>query len=175
MVLRAKICILGEQGVGKTSLILKYVKDFFPIEYKASLGADFLQKLISSDEVPELNNQEMELIIWDIAGQKSYELNKMTDYYLQGSHGFILVYDRTNKKSLKDLESWHKKITKICGKIPFVMVGNKSDLTDKIEINESSLRSYNRKWKAPSFFSSAKTGDNVEKMFHELVKQIYMS
>lgn len=172
MVLRAKICILGEQGVGKTSLILKYVKDYFPIEYKASLGADFLQKTITSDEVPELEGKNMELIIWDIAGQKSYELNKMTDYYLQGSNGFILVYDRTNKKSLKDLDSWYKKISKICGDIPFIIVGNKSDLADQIEATEKDLRSYQRKWKAPSFYSSAKTGKNVDKIFHQLVRLI---
>ena len=169
MVLRAKITILGEPEVGKTSLILKFVKNKFPTGYKPTLGADFLLKNITSKEIPELGDKVVELIIWDIGGQSSYEMDKMTDYYLQGSNAFIMIYDKTNKVSLKELDKWYKKIIKVCGKIPFLVVGNKMDLTN-IEIDESTLKPYKRKWKTKFVETSAKTGESVSDIFVEITR-----
>jgi Ras-related protein Rab-2A len=172
MTLRAKIVILGDPNIGKTSLVLKYVKERFPTEYKPTLGADFLQKSITSEQIPELKNEVFELIIWDIAGQTSYELDRMTDYYLQGSHAYILVYDVTSKKSLKGIEGWNKKMVHITGNIPFIVVGNKKDLTDQIEVTELDLKPYIKRWKTDFLFSSAKTGENVNDIFITLINRL---
>ena len=171
MVIRLKICLLGEPGVGKTSLILRYVNNFFQNEYKATLAADFLQKRISSNEFPELS-QEIDLIIWDLGGQRNYLVDKMTDYYLQGSNGYILVYDLTNISSLKNLEIWNKRIQETCGDIPFIVVGNKSDLTEKIKVDDNNLKPLIKKYKTTFYKTSAKTGENLNKLFFELSKKI---
>lgn len=175
MVIRGKICILGDPGVGKTSLVLKFVKNQFPNEYKPTLGADFLQKIITNESLPELGENILELVIWDIAGQRSYEMDKMTDYYLQGSNGYILVYDVTEKESLKNLEKWNKKISQINGKIPFIVVGNKIDLVEEIIVQDSDLKSLIKRWKVPFFNSSAKTGEQVVNIFTEIARLLLVN
>lgn len=157
MVLRGKICVLGDPGLGKKSLVLKFVKNQFSTEYKPILGTNFFQKIITREDLHEFGENTLEFIIWDITCQQSYEMDRMTDCYLQGADGYLLVYDVTKRDTMKTLENWDKKITQLNGKIPFVIVGNKIDLKENI----------------PFFFnSSAKTGENVTDLFIELVLEL---
>lgn len=174
LVIRLKICLLGEMGVGKTSMILKYVNNTFQNEYKATLAADFIQKKMSPNEFSELT-QPVDLIIWDLAGQRNYLVDKMTEYYLQGSNGYILVYDLTSLSSIKNLENWHKRIQENCGDIPFIVVGNKCDLIDQIEVDDNKLKPFLKKYKTNFYKTSARTGENLNKPFLELTKKILES
>ncbi|TFG20939.1 MAG: GTP-binding protein [Promethearchaeota archaeon] len=167
MVLRIKITILGESNVGKTSLVSRYCQNKFPTEYKATLGADFTTKNIV------FNDKKVELVIWDIAGTTSIEIDQMSDYYLQGSNGCLLVFDLTQSKSLKQLSFWHTKAHKICPDIPLFVLGNKSDLVEFIEVSDSDINSLEdaNKWSG-YLRTSALTGENVEKAILSLVELI---
>lgn len=160
MVLRVKITVLGEPSVGKTSLVSKYCKNQFPTEHRATLGADFTTKKV------KLQGTNVEIVLWDIAGTTSFEIERMSDYYLQGSNGFFLVYDLTSKESLNKLTEWYKKAERICGDIPFIILGNKNDLYDFIKEDKESMSDKERiktlGLHAEILDTSAKTGVNVE-------------
>lgn len=164
MVLRIKITILGEPSVGKTSLISRYCQNKFPTEYKATLGADFTTKNIVHE------NSKVELVLWDIAGTTSIEIDQMSDFYLQGSLGCILVFDLTSSKSLKKLSFWCEKARRICKNVPIIVLGNKNDLVEFIEVGESDIESLESANKWSGYLrSSALTGENVEKAILSLV------
>jgi small GTP-binding protein len=99
----------------------------------------------------------------------------MTEYYLQGSNGYILVYDLTSLSSIKNLENWHKRIQENCGDIPFIVVGNKCDLIDQIEVDDNKLKPFLKKYKTNFYKTSARTGENLNKPFLELTKKILES
>ena len=164
MVLRIKITILGEPSVGKTSLISRYCQNKFPTEYKATLGADFTTKNIFHKDT------KIELVLWDIAGTTTIEIDQMSDFYLQGSMGCLLVFDLTTAKSLKKLSFWHEKAHRICKDIPLFVLGNKNDLVEFIEVGKSDIESLENadKW-AGYLRTSALTGENVEKAILSLV------
>ena len=164
MVLRIKITILGESSVGKSSLVSRYCRNKFPTEYKATLGADFTTKNIIHD------GKNVELVLWDIAGATAIEIDQMSDFYLQGSNGCLLVFDLTSSKSLKRLSFWYEKAKRICTDVPIVVLGNKNDLVEFIEVSDYDIEFLEiaRKWSG-YFRSSALTGENVEKAILYLV------
>ena len=167
MVLRVKITILGEPNVGKTSIVSKYCKDQFPSEYRATLGADFTTKTI------KYNGKNFELVLWDIAGTTDFEIERMSDYYLEGSMGYMLVFDLTSLESLEKLNPWYQKAVRVCGDIPFIILGNKIDLEEFVKVEESHIQTIIRdKYQAPFFKTSAKTGENVESAIFSLVESI---
>jgi small GTP-binding protein len=159
-----KITILGEPSVGKTSLVSRYCQNKFPTEYKATLGADFTTKNIVHGD------KKVELVLWDIAGITSIEIDQMSDFYLQGSNGCLLVFDLTSLKSLKRLTFWYEKAKRICKDVPIVVLGNKNDLVEFIEVSDLDIESLEiaRKWSG-YLRSSALTGENVEKAILFLV------
>ena len=164
MVLRVKITVLGEPDVGKTSLVAKYCKNQFPTEYRATLGADFTSKMIRHA------GKNVELILWDIAGTTSFEIEQMSDFYLQGSSAYILVFDLTAKKTLKRLSFWYEKAKRICQDIPFIVIGNKNDLEEFFEVEENDISTFDNLNHWSAFLrTSAKTGENVDKAVMSLL------
>ncbi len=167
MVLRVKITILGDPNVGKTSLISKYCKNEFPTKYRATLGADFTNKSI------KYKGNNFDLVLWDIAGTTTFEIEQMSDFYLQGSNGYLLVFDLTSSKTLKNLSFWYDKAVRVCNDIPFKVVGNKNDLVDFFEIFEKDIEAYIQKNKLTGFVrTSANSGENVEKVILSLLEEI---
>lgn len=153
-----KIVILGDQAVGKTSLLVRYAHKTFSENYSKTIGCDFLVKIIDS----EFGQIVME--IWDLAGDDRFKY--LLPEYLREADAAIFVFDLTNKRSYENLNEWiedfHKENDKDC---PILIIGNKADLNDElITIKDS-------KWEYIT--TSAKTGDNVEKAFEELGKRIY--
>lgn len=118
-----KVILLGDSGVGKTSIILRYIKDQFSANSQSTIGANFVDKELIRD------NTTYKLSIWDTTGQEKYR--SVTKLFIQGANITILVYSIDQKSSLTNLSYWHKTITDICGdKVVFAIVANKYDLFD---------------------------------------------
>ncbi|MFX0173115.1 MAG: Rab family GTPase [Candidatus Hodarchaeota archaeon] len=162
-----KIVLAGDEMVGKTTLINRFITGSFKKEYKATIGVDiFTKRLLVMD-------QEVNLQIWDIAGQTTFR--KFRERFFAGSKGALLVYDLTMPKSLNNLHlSWITDIETITGEIPLVLIGNKVDLDDLIAVTSKDIGSFLGLHPniASHYNTSALTGENVERSFHELVFSI---
>jgi len=165
-----KILLIGDPSVGKTSLIRKFVLDIFDDKYITTLGTKVTNKtLIMAPS--EINQKvELKLMIWDVMGQKEYQLIQESAY--TGSHGAIVVGDLSRKDSLNNLGTWVSDLFNITGVIPIVFVGNKVDLVDLNIIKREEVEHLAMSYEAPFLYTSAKTGENVENTFQILGKML---
>jgi len=158
-----KICILGEAAVGKTSLIYRFIEDKFKEDYKSTLGVNLLTKEFELENYGVVGFQ-----IWDLGGQDSFKrLRKM---YLEGSRGALIVFDVTKRESFEKIDGWVQIFKEIRGDAPIFLIGNKIDLKDKIKVEEKEAQDF-AKGEMGLILTSAKTGENVDKAFHELAKK----
>ncbi|MCO5557111.1 hypothetical protein L7F22_010667 [Adiantum nelumboides] len=123
-----KVIIVGNGGVGKTSLIRQFCKSHFLDDYKKTIGVDFLEKHIYVKSLQE----DVKLMLWDTAGQE--EFNSMTRSYYRGAKAAVLCFSTTDRFSFESLESWKKKVEEQCGRIPMVLVQTKVDLLDEAAV-----------------------------------------
>ena len=153
-----KIIVIGEPAAGKTSLVKKFVSSHFSTDYRASIGANMFIKNVILD-----SGQEIKIQLWDIAGQERWI--KMRHLYYKGAQGALILGDLTREKSFKQIENfWCPDIGKYCTEIPIILIANKNDLNDKI--SENIVKSLGERINAKDvLFTSAKTGENVEKAF----------
>ncbi len=162
-----KICTVGEPGVGKTSLIIRYIENKFKENYIPTLGVDFLTKKIKVGE----KNTDVTLIIWDIGGGAKWK--DRINLYMKGADGVLIIYDITRRKSFNNLEYWINQVTKYSGRVPYLIVGNKKDLDDLRKVTLEEAMNYLRsKDDAPIIETSAKTGETVDVMFHRIAEKI---
>lgn len=158
-----KIVLAGDVGVGKTSLINRFVTGYFTGEYKATIGVEIYTKQLFVD------NYEVNLQIWDVAGQTSFR--KFRQRFFNGTRGAFVVFDVTAPKSLDNLQtSWIEDIQSIAGEIPLILIGNKVDLGESVVVSYQDVKEflkYNSNIKE-HFITSALTGENVENAFHKL-------
>ncbi|MHA1272504.1 MAG: Rab family GTPase [Promethearchaeota archaeon] len=155
-----KVCLLGEPNVGKTSLVYRFVKNIFKENLASTIGVNISKKSI------QLDGKDIKIHLWDLGGDQKFQ--PMRDTFLAGARGALLVFDLTNKKTLENIDKWIKHFENIMGKQPMVLVGNKADLLDHIEINESELKQVAEERNIPFIITSAKTGENVENAFKNL-------
>ncbi len=164
-----KITIIGEGSVGKTSLIKKYTKGSFKKEYIKTLGAQFSKY----DE--KIENSAVKLFFWDIAGQKEFSFMRPTFY--KGSKAAIIVFSLAPNEidnSFKHISEWHEDIKKYCGNIPIVLFGNKIDLVNDEELDDSKVEEIVDKRDFLGYYkTSAKTGNGVYKAFQAIIKDLY--
>lgn len=165
MVYRIKVIIIGEPGVGKTSLVKKFVSGHFSSDYKASIGTNMFIKKLNLNSKKEVSIQ-----IWDIAGQERWV--KMRHIYYKGTHGALVVGDVTRENTFKQIEKfWNPDLKKYCDRIPIILLANKCDLAIKVPKNE--VENIGNTINANStIFTSAKNGTNVEKCFDLISKLI---
>ncbi len=160
-----KIIIVGDAAVGKTSLVRGFIKERFRSDYLPTLGVDIYYKQLTVNSTP------VDLSIWDIAGQKGWEI--MHKNYFKGSDGCIAVFDLTRNKTLANLNSWILKVKEYTKPdIPCIILGNKSDLKIAIEVKSSNIEKITKETGYLYFETSAKTGLNVEEAFTTLVNLI---
>jgi small GTP-binding protein len=164
--IKRKIVMVGDPAVGKTSLIKKFVLDVFSDQYLTTLGTKITSKKVTYPDNETDREFELTLMIWDIMGQKEYKLIHETAY--QGSKGAILVCDLTRKESLHNLVNWITMLFNVTKALPIVIVANKNDLGDQIQFGDAELTEIALPYHAKFFKTSAKTGENVEKIFTEL-------
>jgi len=161
MQISKKIVILGHFGVGKTSLIKRFVDDSFSDNYKVSIGVHITKKVI---EITVDNT--MSLILWDLEGTD--DLETIRNSYLLGTHGVIFVFDVTRPSTFQNINSDLKIIKEKLPNIPLLVVGNKIDLVVVKELEE--LLQQNTI--STDFLTSAKTGDAVNDVFLKLATQL---
>ncbi|NND62469.1 MAG: GTP-binding protein [Flavobacteriaceae bacterium] len=160
MPLSKKVVILGHFGVGKTSLIRQYVDEAFSEDYIVTVGVHVKKKDI------EVSDQTVSLIIWDIEGNSS--IDKARNSYLLGTHGFVYVFDVGRPETYENITSEMSYLSENHAEVPVSLVGNKCDLFTK-DFNETFFSSESFK---NCFFTSAKTGENVNEVFMNITKQM---
>lgn len=161
-----KILIIGESGVGKSSLLLRFTDDTFDPEQASTIGVDFKVKTITVE-----GNNKAKLAIWDTAGQERFRT--LTPSYYRGAQGVILVYDVSSKQSFNKLDAWLNELETFATKHDLVkmLVGNKID-KERREVSKEEGLKFARKHRMLFIEASAKTKEGVQYAFEELVEKI---
>jgi len=163
-----KIIILGDSGVGKTSLMYQYVNKKFSNQYKATIGADFLTKEVMVDD------KLVTLQIWDTAGQERFQSLGVAFY--RGADACVLVFDVNVAKTFENLNSWREEFLIQAGprdpeNFPFIVLGNKIDLENSRVVSQKKAMAWcQAKNNIPYFETSAKEAINVEQAFQTVAK-----
>lgn len=158
-----KIVIIGEPGVGKTSLIRNAISGRFSKDYRATIGCNMFIKRISLDK-----GEKVKVQAWDIAGQERW--TQMRHIYYNGAQGAMIVGDLTRYHTFVQIEEfWFPDLKKFCENIPIVLIANKTDLKEKKTLKEIEILRYKLK-ALDVIYTSAITGENVEKAFRMIAK-----
>lgn len=161
MPIKKKICLLGAEAVGKTSLVRRYVLGIFSDRYLTTMGVKVDKKILHVAE------EEVHLIVWDLAGED--ELTQLRTDYLRGASGYLLVVDGTRIATLHKALELQRKAADAVGSVPFVLVINKSDLADEwFSLQDELEESGCRLW--PFCTTSARLGTGVEEAFLMLTR-----
>ena len=162
-----KLVILGEGRVGKTSILLKYFKKTFNEKETSTINPAFYEKKVN------LNGKAAQLKFWDTAGQEQF--NAISTLYYQNAVGALIVYDVSIFETFNKVKQWVKTLQEAVGKdIVFVIAGNKFDLSNKDELEKrsSEINSYCAKENCKHFYTSAKTGYQVDDAFDNLIRSV---
>jgi len=156
-----KICMLGASGVGKTSLVSRFVSSIFSDKYLTTVGVKVDKKVVA------VGDTQVTMLLWDIYGQDEFQTVKPA--YLRGASGYLLVADGTRATTLDTARSLQKTAEGVVGRVPFVLVLNKIDLATEWQVDERAL------WKVadegwPIVKTSAKSGAGVEEAFGRLAR-----
>lgn len=156
-----KVCLLGDSGVGKSSLVLRFVSDRFDPFSSATIGASFMSKTLTLEE------QIVKFQIWDTAGQEKYKA--LAPMYYRGASAAIVVYDITVENSLRSVQSWVKELHQLGPKdIIIAIAGNKCDRTVEREVSTQDGKEYAEGIGAVFAETSALTAENVHTIFAEI-------
>jgi Ras-related protein Rab-7A len=164
-----KVIILGDSGVGKTSLMQQFVNGKFSHQYKATIGADFLTKELTIDD------KTVTMQLWDTAGQERFQSLGVAFY--RGADCCVLVYDVTNQKSFENLSTWKDEFLvqaniKNPENFPFVILGNKVDVDEskKVVSNKKAQQFASNLGNLPLFQTSAKEAVNIDQAFDVIAR-----
>lgn len=160
-----KLLLIGDSGVGKSCLLLRFADDTYTESYISTIGVDFKIRTI------ELDGKTIKLQIWDPAGQERFRT--ITSSYYRGAHGIIVVYDITDQESFNNVKQWLQEIDRYaCENVNKLLVGNKSDLTTKRAVDGGQAKEYADQLGIPFLETSAKNATNVEQAFLTMAAEI---
>ncbi|TLZ69896.1 MAG: GTP-binding protein [Methanobacteriota archaeon] len=171
-IVKLKICLLGEEGVGKTSLIRRFVSGAFDDAYIRTLGAVVSKKsldLQGGDGTPV----HVDMVILDIIGKRTF-MQLFKDAYFSGARGIIAVFDLTRKATLRELPAWIAGVRETVGQIPVEVLANKDDVKERHEVREDEIASILGPLNVKTLRTSAKSGENVERAFRDLAGGIVL-
>ncbi|OGS50754.1 MAG: hypothetical protein A3K65_06030 [Euryarchaeota archaeon RBG_16_68_12] len=169
--LKAKICIVGEAAVGKTSLIRRFVLDQFDDSYLMTLQAKVSKKTVEIPMAPTGDPVTIEMSIWDLMGQRRFR-ELLLEAYFQGVSGIIAVADATRRQTLTALYEWIDRVDSVSSQAPVVIAVNKSDLEKAVQLTDAEVAPLARSFHGRFLMTSAKTGANVEEAFRILGTRI---
>jgi small GTP-binding protein len=157
---KKKVCMVGQFGVGKTSLVRRFVESIFDERYLTTIGVKIDRKDVT------VGSASVTLMLWDLAGED--DLAQLNASHLRGASGYILVADGCRAASLAKAVELQKRIAGQLGPLPFVLVLNKADLREQWEVQEAAVLEHG--W--PTFQTSAKAGGGVDEMFLALAEKL---
>lgn len=161
--IQKKVCMVGAFATGKTSFVKRFVKSIYSDAYHTTVGVKIDKKLVKFKE------QEVTFILWDIHGEDEFQKVRMS--YLRGASGYLLVVDGTRRYTLDKAFSLQQRVEETIGKVPFILILNKSDLRDEWEIDNATMNELSQKsWNVIT--GSAKTGLGVEQAFLKLTEEM---
>ncbi|XP_070814473.1 ras-related protein Rab-22A [Chaetodon trifascialis] len=160
-----KVCLLGDTGVGKSSIVWRFVEDSFDPNINPTIGASFMTKTV------QYQNELHKFLIWDTAGQERFRA--LAPMYYRGSAAAIIVYDITKEESFQTLKNWVKELRQHGPpNIVVAIAGNKCDLSDAREVPEKDAKDYADSIHAIFVETSAKNAININEVFIEISKRI---
>jgi len=160
-----KLLLIGDSGVGKSCLLLRFADDTYMESYISTIGVDFKIRTI------ELDGKTIKLQIWDTAGQERFRT--ITSSYYRGAHGIIIVYDVTDMETFNNVKTWLSEIDKYAtDSVNKLLVGNKCDLVVKKAVDYNTAKDYADTLGIPFLETSAKNATNVEQAFMTMSAEI---
>ncbi|KAK9411096.1 ras-related protein Rab-1A [Crotalus adamanteus] len=160
-----KLLLIGDSGVGKSCLLLRFADDTYTESYISTIGVDFKIRTI------ELDGKTIKLQIWDTAGQERFRT--ITSSYYRGAHGIIVVYDVTDQESFNNVKQWLQEIDRYASEnVNKLLVGNKCDLTTKKVVDYTTAKEFADSLGIPFLETSAKNATNVEQSFMTMAAEI---
>ena len=164
--LNVKILIVGDTNVGKTSLLLQYTDNFYPLQHAATVGIEFKVKNIT------YKNYNVKLQIWDTAGQERF--HSITNNFFHNADGILFVYDITNQKSFEGIKNWIQEAEEEVGDdFQKILIGNKSDLEEERTVPLKKLEEFCLEKKINFLETSAKNNVNLKEAFNKIVELIF--
>jgi len=160
-----KLLLIGDSGVGKSCLLLRFADDSYTESYISTIGVDFKIRTLN------LDGKTIKLQIWDTAGQERFRT--ITSSYYRGAHGIIIVYDVTDMDSFNNVKTWLSEIDKYASEnVNKLLVGNKSDLVVKKVVDTGMAKEFADSLGIPFLETSAKNSTNVEEAFIRMASDI---
>lgn len=161
-----KIILVGESGVGKTSMNLRYVYNQFNFDTTPTTASDYFSKILNID------NSKIKLSIWDTAGQECYRA--ITQNFYRNTNGAMLVYDISKRRTFEQIPYWYNSFTNYAGgNSDCVLIGNKSDLDDERAVSSDEVYEFAEKIGIEYFETSSKSRQNIEEVFYYLANKIH--
>jgi small GTP-binding protein len=161
--IQKKVCMIGSFGVGKTSLVARFVRSIFSEKYQTTVGVKIDKKIL------EVGDKQVTLVLWDIAGEDA--LTTVRPSQLRGASGYILVVDGLRRGTYETAIDLEKRVADAIGPVPFLCVFNKNDLRQSWEVTEADVEVLRQRgWSV--ILSSAKNGEGVEELFQQLTAAI---
>lgn len=160
--IQKKICMLGASGVGKTSLVQRFVKSIYSEKYHSTIGVKIDKKTFS------VYGEDVTLLLWDFQGED--EEHKIRSSFLRGASGFFVVVDLTRHDTFVTAFSIQQMVQHEVGDLPFYILFNKDDLIDQFAITETEIEDMEKNFGWKVLRTSARTGERVEQAFYELAE-----